>query len=109
MSKSSSGAAATGAIVIIGYIFYMLFISYLMYAVYGQEVPLFELTDFSGPSWIQVVTGEWLVWVFEIIANYFILLAFTIVGDGIPEWLNIFFTVPFLFGIGWLILELIRG
>jgi len=103
------GKGDSGALLIIAFVVYMSFVSYLMYAVYGDQMPLFQLTSFNQPAWLTVITGAWLVWVFQIVGNFFILLAFTISGHGIPLWFNIFFTVPFVLGMGWMIVELIRG
>lgn len=107
--KSEKGGGEAEFTIIAAFVIYMTFMSYLMFAVYGNSIPTMALTDFNQPSWLNIITGVWLVWVFEIIANFFILLTFTIIGHGIPLWLNAFFTLPFLFGIGWMILSLIRG
>lgn len=106
---TQTGKGDGGALLIIAYIVYMTFMGYLMYAVYGDSLPMFELTNFNMPAWLTVISGAWLIWVFEIMGNFFILLTFTLVGHGIPLWLNAFFVLPFALGVGWMIAELIRG
>ena len=109
MRKSQTGDSAGEAIIIIAFVVYMTFISYMMYAVYGDSIPIISLTDFSLPGWLIVISGAWLVWLFEVLGNFFILLTFTIIGHGIPLWLNAFFTLPLVIGLGWIIASLIRG
>lgn len=99
----------TGAVIMIAYIIYVTFISYLMFAIYGDQIVVIQFTHFDMPTWLSIISGAWLVWLFEAIVDFFGLLVFTISGHGIPVFMNAFFTLPVIGGILWLIFELIRG
>jgi hypothetical protein len=97
----------TGAILVIALAIYITFISYMMFAVYGDPVIVLHISHFNG--WINAVPLVWLLWVGEAVVDFCGLVVFTISGHGIPIWMNAFFTLPVCFGMGWLVLELIRG
>jgi hypothetical protein len=107
--NNQRAASDSSSMLIVAYVVYMSLMTYMMFVLYGDNLPLFKLTSFDSPSWFTVISGQWLVWVFEVIANFFILLTFTIGSHGIPVWMNMFFTVPLVLGVGWTVLELIRG
>ena len=47
-------------------------------------------------------------WVVSSVGTYFCMIGFTIAGD-IPWWLGAFFFAPVGMGVGWLVLDLVRG
>lgn len=106
--EKEKGRGETGAIIIIGMIFYFLFMGMLANAL-GYHAPLIgDFTEVSLPGPLALLTP--VVWVVGAMGSMVGLAIFQISGGGgVPIWLDAFAFTPLAFGTMWLVFEMIRG
>ena len=101
-------------VLIVFLVLYLLAIGYLANAMGYTRTDIGDLSSWTVPyvGSIPVLGAifDALAYVVGAIASFFVLLGFSISGNGgLPIWLTMFGLTPFFFGLGWILLELIRG
>lgn len=109
---------------IIGIVFFMLFVGMIAGNFYTQESEIDKFTlnesgEVESPAWyvawIPIAWIPWLVdkapdpvqFIFDSIVTFIALVTFQL--DGVPVEVNTLIFIPFAFGLGWLVFGLIRG
>jgi len=104
------GKGSGSAIMIIGAVLYFTFASQLALALGYQPDALANFSTSLGSIDIGILSFlfDIIAWVISSVGTFFCMIGFTIAGD-IPLWLGAFFFAPVGMGVGWLVLDLVRG
>lgn len=104
------GKGSGAAIMIIAAVIYFTFASQLSLALGYQPDSLANFADKLSSIDLGFVSFlfDIAAWIVSSVGTYFCMIGFTVVGD-IPVWLGAFFFVPVGMGVGWLVLDLVRG
>lgn len=104
------GKGSGSAIMIVAAVIYFTFASQLALALGYQPDALSDFTSKLGGIDLGILSFlfDALAWVISSIGTYFCMIGFTITGD-IPIWLGAFFFAPVGMGVGWLVVDLVRG
>lgn len=130
IASDESGAGDSEFMVIFAVAVYFLFIGLLADSlgyttpVIGSlgswHIPTVEITS-SGGVWgwiwgsvvtvVDVAIGlvNVVAWVFQMLASFLVFITFSVTGGFVPLWLSLLMFTPPSFGIGWLILSMVRG
>jgi hypothetical protein len=95
---------------IIGAVMYFTFLSQLAVALGYAPASLANFTQAIGSIDVGILSFlfDIVAWVVSSVGTYFCMIGFTVTGD-IPVWLGAFFITPVGLGVGWLVLDLVRG
>ena len=104
------GKGAGSAVLIIAAVIYFTFLSQLALALGYQPTSVADFSNNLSDINLGILSFLFPIaaWVVSSVATYFCMIGFS-VGGSVPLWIGAFFFVPVGLGIGWLILELIRG
>lgn len=104
------GKGSGSAIMIIVAVIYFTFLSQLALALGYQPDSLADFSSKLGSIDLGILSFlfDIISWVISSVGTYFCMIGFTVAGD-IPVWLGAFFFFPVGMGIGWLVIDLIRG
>lgn len=130
MASDESGAGSGEFVVIFAVVLYFLFIGMLANSlgyttpVIGSlgswHIPTVEITS-SGGVWgwiwgsvttvVDVAIGlvNIVAWVFQMLASFLVFMTFSVTGGFVPGWLLLLMFAPPSFGIGWMVLSMVRG
>jgi len=104
------GKGSGAAIMIIAAVIYFTYASQLALALGYQPDELADFANKLGNIDLGILSFlfDIAAWVVSSVGTYFCMIGFTIAGD-IPWWLGAFFFAPVGMGVGWLVLDLVRG
>lgn len=127
--KVQRGAGSAEAMLIIAIVVYFLFMGYLGEATHYTSTHIGALGTWQIPILHAGCSGGFvcdvtkvftrtldvllvgvniILWFFQLLASFFVLLGFGFTGD-LPLWVTAFLFTPVGFGMGWLILSQVRG
>lgn len=122
MDNRQHGAGTSEVMVIIALLVYFMFMGYLGNAT-GHTVPIIgSLSSWQlpyatiGSHWYSFILGigDFLIaianifgWIIGSLVSYAALIGFSVGGE--PAWITAFLFTPVAFGMGWLVMSLMRG
>lgn len=104
------GKGSGAAIMIIAAVIYFTFLSQLALALGYQPDSLANFASKLGNIDLGILSFlfDIAAWVVSSVGTYFCMIGFGVTG-AIPLWLGAFFFAPIGMGVGWLVLDLVRG
>lgn len=90
---------------IMGVVLYMMIVGYFAAAMGYSAPAITSFTEVRLPGYLAMFDP--VVWAVGSMASFFSLLVFQV--QGVPTMLNAFAFLPVVFGVGWLIVSMVRG
>ena len=104
------GKGSGAAIMVMAAVIYFTFLSQLALALDYEPTKVARFADRLANINVGILSFlfDIVSWVISSVATYFCMIGFTVIGD-IPVWIGAFFFIPVGLGVGWLVIDLIRG
>lgn len=121
MSRSERGSGGSEVLLIIAFIIYFLFMGYLGNSLGYTSHIIGNLGSWqipyvnTGIGWLTATVNflEAILnifgWVAGSLVSYVALIGFSFSGGNMPIWISAFLFTPLAFGMGWMILSMVRG
>jgi hypothetical protein len=104
------GKGSGSAMMIVAAVIYFTLMSQLALALDFQPTALANFSNSLASIDLGILSFlfDIAAWVISSAGTFFCMIAFSITGD-IPLWVGAFFFAPVGMGVGWLVLDLVRG